>query len=342
MSQIYSLLNDVKTNIDLYEKEELTDIEMAKMKKFVKLKRGKSRSLRTLASMACALLVVILVENTAFADEIHDVTKSIGWQISNFLGIEKDLQDYVTVLNTSQTDKGYTITLNEVILDKSELVVSSLIKSEKPIADGLTAYAEVYVNGKNVLNASSGGSKQLDDYAVESVINYKLKNVNTDEKLDYIIEFNQIGEGGNTIKGNWDFSFRADGEALAADTIHIPLNAYFKLPNGVKLQLTEYTSNSLGDRIYFDLSNVTKHNGAEYDMNLEGKDDLGNDITFYLSYMDGDGHGCFKASEPLDKASKSIMLKPYAVKFPEKNGKLNNDFISIGDEFTLDMGNLKK
>lgn len=340
MSQIYSLLNDVKTDLDLYDREELTDIEIQKIKNSIKNNKSK-KSGRVMATAACAAIAVFLIGNTAFADEIHVAAKSIEWQIGNFLGIDKELQDYVTVLNTSQTDKGYTITLNEVVLDENELIVCSTIKSEEPINDfSFMADEEIYVNGKNAFASSGGGSKQIDEYTIESVINYKLENVDTKQKLDIEINYNRIGREEDGVKGNWDFRFLADGSALAIDTLHIPLDAVFTLPNGEKIQLSEYASNNLGEKIKFTVLKAPENNTIDYDMQLEGEDDLGNKVDFYLSYMNGEeGTGCFKTSDPINENAKSITLKPCAVKFPETDGQLSDDFQPVGEEFTIDLSN---
>ena len=340
MSQIYSLLNDVKTDIDLYARDELTDIEMQKMKNSMK-SRQKNRSgrRRVMATVACAAIAVLLIGNTAFADEIQVAAKSIAWQIGNFLGIDKDLQDYVTVLNTSKTDKGYTITLNEVILDDNELIVSSTIKSEEPINDlSFMTDEEISVNGKSASVSSGGGSRQIDEHTIESVINYKLKNVDANQKLDIEINYNQIGREEDGVKGNWNFRFLADGSALAIDTLHFPLDASFALPNEEKIQLFEYTSNNLGEKIKFTILKAPKKNSADYDMQLEGEDDLGNKVNFSLRYMNSEG-GCFKPSDPINENANRITLRPYAVKFPETSGRLSNDFKPVGDEFTIDLRN---
>jgi len=35
----------------------------------------------------------------------------------------------------------------------------------------------------------------------------------------------------------------------------------------------------------------------------------------------------------------SISLTPYAVKFPEESGRMNNDFKQAGEEFTIYLNN---
>lgn len=341
MKQIYSLLNDVNTSMEHYERTELTDIENAELKKAVKrITHKRGREHKAIASVACAALLVAAIGGVAFHGEVYATAKSIAWQIGSFMGIDKNLQNYTEVLNTSQTEKGYTITLNEVILDGNALIVSSTIKSEKKIAaPGLDATGDVYVNGKRSSDAAGGGSKLLDNYTEESVMTYQLKGIETGSKLDIEILYNQIGVEKDAVKGDWRFQFAADGTALAADTIHVGLNQSFNLPNGAIVSLDEYTSNNLGQKIYFTVSGVTGLKCAEYDLQLSGLDDLGKNVEFDMRSMNGDeGKGVFVTSgEGISETAKTLTLIPSAVKFPETNGRLSNDFSPVGEKFVIEL-----
>lgn len=339
MNGIYSLLNEVETDINQYDRADLNDIEIQKLKKNMRGRAGNRHKSRIAASAACAAVAILLIGNTVFAEELQIAVKSIGWQIQNFLGTESNLQDYVTVLNTSRVDKGFTVTLNEVILDDKELIVSSTIKSEKPIGEtGLMADVSVYVNGKSIMGSAAGGSRNLNSHTMEEVIGYDLEDIDTSKNLDFEIEYNRIRRNQTDVKGNWDFKFTADGKALASDTLHLPLNISYRLPNEAVIKLTEYTSNNLGEKIYFEISSDPKTKALQYDMELMGTDNLGNKIDFYMSSANGvEGTGCFKIDESVNKSATSLTLRPYAVKFPEKSGRLSNDFKPVGDEFTIDL-----
>lgn len=409
MNQIYSMLNDLKTDPDSYEREELSEVDQKRILRDLKAsgrlgsgctqpesgkissrlqqsgtgqmgsllhQSGTGKASRSsflkfgtgrLASAAvCGFIAAIMIGGIAYADEIQFAAKSVSWQIASYLGIEKEVDDYVTVVNTSQSSKGYAITLNEVILNNDELIVSSTIQSDQKIDESLSAYADVYINGKRASDSAGGSSRQLNDYTMESVISYKLtpsilsagtrtgaviesgtgvpsrtgiqsetRKLETDaESLDFEIQFDQIYNGEKKIKGSWDFRFKASGSALAADTLHIPLNASFKLPSGELIQLTEFTSNSIGSKIYFESVEPSKGKGRSYDMNLEGTDQVGNEVIYYMSYRNKDS-GAFKLSEPLSDSVEVLTLQPYAVAFPEKSGRLSNDFKPAGESFEI-------
>eukprot|EP00831_Metopus_contortus_P012535 TRINITY_DN15040_c0_g1_i5.p1 TRINITY_DN15040_c0_g1~~TRINITY_DN15040_c0_g1_i5.p1 ORF type:complete len:138 (-),score=32.45 TRINITY_DN15040_c0_g1_i5:78-491(-) len=87
--------------------------------------------------------------------------------ISSFLGIEKSLDDYKTVIKKAVTDNGITVQLNEVILDDNELIISTNITSDKVLNENETYDTEkdIYINGKKVkFIGESGGAQKVDDY----------------------------------------------------------------------------------------------------------------------------------------------------------------------------------
>lgn len=346
MKDIYSLLNDVETNISSYAVEELTDGEKRKMLKKINQILGNDKGSTTkrrnyAAIAACAATIILIAGTISLNDGVYATAKSIAWQIGDFLGVEKNLQDYTTVIGTEKTDKGYTIKLNEIILDEDQLIVSSSVKSqEKLSAGGLMPFAEVYVNGKQVSVAAGGGSKFIDDYTEESVLDYELEDIDTNGRLDIELVYTGILKDDKEAKGDWRFHFEADGAKLAMDTTRIALNNSFPLPNGSKLVLTEYTSNDLGQKVYFKIENWDYKKDPMYDLVLKGKDNLDHKVEFGLSYFKGEKKVGRLNAAPINgtiEGVQSITLKPYAVKMPEKSGRMSHDFVEIGDSVTINL-----
>lgn len=73
-----------------------------------------------------------------------------------------------------------------------------------------------------------------------------------------------------------------------------------------------------------------------YDIRLEGKDNLGNPVTFYLSRINNK-KGRFNLEIIDNDNFTSITLIQYAVKFPEKSGRMNNNFTKTGESFTINL-----
>ena len=80
-----------------------------------------------------------------------------AYRIASFLGIEKNLQPYETVLNTSVTKSDVTLALKGAIIDRNELVVSVVTQSDAILSENFTAPGgTVYINGEEINKGSSG------------------------------------------------------------------------------------------------------------------------------------------------------------------------------------------
>ena len=114
----------------------------------------------------------------------------------------------------------------------------------------------------------------------------------------------------------------------------MPLDYSFNIDN-TKYILEEFRYNPVNQNIYGKIED--KNKGFEYDIRLKGEDNLGNKVVFYLSSSDGENL-IFRYSNlygDLADEITSINLTPYAVKFPEESGRLNNDWKEVGEEFTI-------
>lgn len=351
MKNIYDLLNDVQTNVQDYTIEEVSELEKKRMKQMVRRCAGKKRSYKKLAGAACAVVLVTAFTFSAPGNMVvYAAGEGIAWHISNFMGLDRDLQDYATVVGTSQTDQGYTIRLNEVILDQSSLVVSTNVYKEganteeelQELQMGIPM-GRVFVNGRLILDGASGGARLEDDNSVGSVIRYDLGGIDTSGELDIKLVFDNISLREGSPTGKWKFHFVADGSALAADTTTIPVNYQFALENGAKVSLTDYKANALGQRFYFTIDGVPKRERADYNLRLSGIDDLGQEVIFETMRINGnEGTGymeCQIIGAPVTEQTKWLKLTPYAVGMPKESGRMNNDYQPVGEAFTIDLVN---
>ena len=100
---------------------------------------------------------------------------------------------------------------------------------------------------------------------------------------DYQIKFSQLDIKGK-IRGNWTFSFTADGSTLMAETQRVTLDKTFTLPNCVSITLEEFTSNDLEQRILY---TAYAKEAVEYDLLVTALDEMGGEYSFYLSSFNG-------------------------------------------------------
>lgn len=350
MKNVYDLLNEVQSDVQSYTIEQPNALELKRMKRTVKRCTGKRNSHKKLIGAACAAVILCgLAMTDAGSMAVYAAGESAAYHISNFMGLNRNLQDYATVIGTSQSDNGYTIRLNEVILDQESLVVSTNVYKDGATPEETQQLLEmgiptgmVYVNGWPVLGGASGGAyRNENDNSVGSVIRYDLDGIDTSGELDIKLVFHNISLQEGCPTGTWKFHFMADGSALAADTVTIPVNHSFTLENGVTVTLTDYTSNVLGQRVYFTLEGGTATERSDYHLRLEGTDDLGQPIVFEVSRMNGkEGTGYMEwqlLGEKIAAETKSLTLTPYAVAFPKESGRMSNDYEAVGEPFTIDI-----
>jgi len=324
----------------LYEKITSTFKELPKRKKY------HTRLLR-LGSVAAILGFCVLTSigfaSPSFASNVRNISYTISSNISNFLGLQKNLDEYKTVINKEVTDKSITVKLNEVILNGSELTVSYSINSSKKLEANESWHAlnEIYVNGKQASTGASGSARNIDDYTTQAVMTYSLDKVDLSADLNIRILCSAMRLNNKETKGSWNFEFKTDGNQLEKDTKQLLLNHNFTLENGGECTLKKYTDNSLGQEIYASTSNFTRK--PMYTMELRGIDDLGNKVEFYMS-RGGEGEALFKIETingNLDEKAKVLTLTPYAAILPDKSGQMNSEYKQVGDKFTIDLSLLK-
>lgn len=291
---IYELMNDIEFDFDEYIREDFSEIEKKKLKKNFKKSINKSRSGMNKKAVCIAMIALMLAGSMCFEDTRTYAFEKITLfykDVANFLGIKKDLQDYSTVVNSSVADNGITLQLNEVILNNNELIVSTNIKSDTILepADMWAVSPSIEINGVDVSGVgSTGSSENLDEYTTQSILSYDLKsidNLDLSGNVEIKINHSSVMLGLSDYKGEWNFAFTANGDALKSDTHIQKLDKTINLNNGECYTLEQYFSNKLGQNIYGTFKNVKldEHGVSEDEFHLRGHDDLGNKVGFFVT-----------------------------------------------------------
>lgn len=358
---IYDLLNDMDFDINDYEKEELNDMEKKKLKDDFKKSNKKKFNFKKFGSIAAALLLSIgVLSQTNLGKEVYAATQSklseITYSIGYTLGIEKDISEYSNVIDQTVENNGVEVKLTDVIIDKDELILSTLINTNNP-ADMVDFDYDIFIDGKKIRHYSATGvtgkidnseeiffvndSVDIKDINLKDDLDIKivLKNLNYyayEKDIEYKEGENVEYEYFNKVKGKWIFEFNASGNELTANTYSLPIKYSFNIDNQ-RYNLEEFRYNPINQKIYGSID----YNDSKkvYDIKLEGYDDLGNEVEFYMSSSDKNSF-ILKYSNPykdLSDKAKSITLAPYAVEFPEESGRMSNDFKLVGEEFTINL-----
>ncbi|MDO5518587.1 MAG: DUF4179 domain-containing protein [Clostridium sp.] len=346
---IYDMINDGKFENEDYDVEILNDMEKKKYKNNIRKSIGGStvKARKRYKGIAAAMVFVVLgtgfLSTDAGAQVMLDMSESIG----SALRTDKNIDDYKTVINKCVSDNGVNIQLNEVVLAKNKLIISTDISSDKLLKDDEMYDADktIYINDKKVrFTGQTGSAGKVDDYTSESVMEYDLDSVNEEDlngEIDIKIIYTKVSLYGDksSVRGKWKFEFKTSRDNLMADTYEEDIDYEFTLDNGEKVILEKYMSNAVGQNIY---ARVENSNTKERDnVMLKGHDDLGNEVDFYLS-RGREGYMDFRYNNydrNIDDNAKTLTLTPYAVKMPEGNGKMpdSDEYIKVGESFDISI-----
>ncbi|WMM26172.1 DUF5643 domain-containing protein [Tissierella sp. MB52-C2] len=341
---IYRLLNQVEFNIEDYEKKELEDMEKQNLKNNLKKSMKKRFNFKRFGATAAALILTVgILSQTSFGKIVYANAESkiaeLSYSIGRALGTEKNIQPYANVVNEVVENNGVGIKLMDVIIDKDELILSTILNTNEPI-EGVVFNKTIFIDGKKrETKGASGISGAIDDSnTIFSEIYFiDMEDIELKDDMDIRIVFDALnyftGESEKKVKGKWEFEFRANGSELMDNTNALPLDYSFNIDNN-KYTLEEFRYNPVSQKIYGKIDQ--KHKG-DYDISLRGNDNLGNKVEFGISRM-SDKDMVFKYQNiygDLSDNLTSITLTPYAVKFPEESGRMNNDYKQVGEEFTI-------
>jgi len=341
---IYELLNHLEFNLEDYSKEELDDMEKQRFKNnFKKSIRRKINfkkfgTIAAIAVLSFGLLVQTNVGKNVYAaaeSKISEITYSIG----KAMGIERNIEPYANVIDDIVEHNGVEVKLNDVILDKDELIFSTMVNTTKAV-DGVRFDYDIFVDGKQLRNYGATGSLgRIDDSDTLFVETYcvNTKGINLNKNIDVKIVLKNLNYVIDTseeeIRGKWEFEFAANGSELMANTYVLPMDYSFDIGEQNYI-LEEFRHNPVNQKIF---GKVKGKSNDSYALDLRGHDNLGNEVVFFLTSVSGEDL-VFKYENfygDLSDEITSITLTPYAAKLPEKSGKMSDDYKQVGEEFTI-------
>lgn len=225
-NNIYDMINDGQFENENYDIEVLSDVEKKKYKTNVRKSiGGREMSRRKYKGIAAAVIFAVLGTGFLGTDVGAQVMIEVSESIGSALRVDKNIDDYKTVINKCVSDNGINIQLNEVVLDRNSLIISAAISSEKKLEEYESYDAEesVYINNKKVkITGATGSSRNIDEYTTESVMEYDLDSLDESDltgELNIKIIYTSVSiNHENRVRGKWKFEFKTNGDALKIDT----------------------------------------------------------------------------------------------------------------------------
>jgi len=157
---IYELLNNMKIDLDDYEKEELSDVEKQNLKRTFGSGAMKKFNFKKFVSIAAALVLVAgALGQTDFGKGVYAAAESkiseITYSVGKSLDIERDIEPYANVVNQVVEDKGIAVKITDAIIDKDELILTTIFDTGREVNSFRLDY-DVFINGKKINNGRSG------------------------------------------------------------------------------------------------------------------------------------------------------------------------------------------
>ncbi len=351
---IYRLFNDIQSDVDGYDSLSMNELDKKRMQHsakqiasaYPKQQRKMNQSRKWIAAACATLMVCGIMMTDVGSAVVYAAKENVAYHISSFLGLDRNLSEYTTVLGTEQTDNGYTIRLNEVILDQNTLIVSTDVyktDSEGNILEEVPMgipIGDVFINGREAVKVAAGGA-QYDELGntLGAVIQYHLDDrIDTSGELDIKLVYHNISVEEGRPTGNWKFHFIADGKALADATQHIPINYIVTSDDDASISFSHYSSNVLGVRIYYSIEGKLNKN-----IYLNGVDDAGNEVQFISNVYEGnyagtEGKGYMTpySNGMITEDTKSLTLTPFVSTDIVKDNRLfRGELVQAGEAFTI-------
>ena len=343
LKNMYGLINNMEFNLEGYEIQELSYVEKQNLKNNFKKKKLDFKKFGVIA--AALILAVGVFSQTetmkyayaAFESKVSKISYSIG----ESLGIKRNIEPYSNVVGQVREDNGVEVKLGEVIIDKDELIFSTMVNANRPV-DFASFDTEFFINGERLTNYGGNGSaKAMDDSQeiISMVDSVDVKGIELNKGVDIKIILKNMryfdGENEKKIKGKWEFEFTANGSELAANTYTLPINYSFSI-GSLNYTLEEFRYNPVNQKI---TGKIKGESDKDYEFDLRGQDNLGNKVVFSLRRMSDKNF--ILAYENIygdlsDKAT-SVTLTPYAREFPKKSGKVSGEFKKVGESFTINL-----
>ena len=238
--------------------------------------------------VACLAIIVMLGFCLVFHAQVYAAISRFTTAIAEILQISNDLEPYTDVVNTMQEKNGISITLNEVILtDSSLLVAVNLDTEDKYDGVGISAGENIKVNDSEYICDSSRVylRQNLEENANQYVLEWIYDDgVPLPKKADIEIGI-VVHKQTDDIEGEkFTFAFSASREELQKKTTHLKLDQRISLGEDEAV-IREFSINSITSSLKLECDKLFPEKEQYY---VEIIDMYGNKSLYSLVKKEGE------------------------------------------------------
>lgn len=307
-------------------------------------RKGKRHVCQVRRGMIAVCAAAFLCSIIIFGEEVRAAVAQIGWSISSALGLSEDMAEYVDIINTSATDAGYVITLQEAAAAEDKLVVTYTLQREngEPFEDVRIPEARFFINDTEIRNGVCQSADFInEDHTVVGIdAVYDVVGIDMAKENRYQLIFNKIDS--STI-GAWDFEFTADGTDLAADSRRISLQKEFTIDEKADIILEELVLNKLEQKISFHIDGPSNYVISNYDLQITAEDEAGHSVKFEVRRLDGvsgDGYllnNIYQDDGWIDKNAELLTLTFSVGRMIKENDQTRLGDMLSEESFTVEL-----
>lgn len=307
---IYQDLNNIQMDVSDYEEEPLAAFEQKKWEKRVlrKLHKCKNNTSKKWLGLVVALVLTVGVMIPLGKVSVANMPFMAG-MIEHFIDEEQplDYAAYKTAIGETAENAYGKLTLNEVLIDEGNLLISSTFEPAKGVSfDYQTALIpQVLINGKNLTSTRGGQSIEVNDSMYTIYGDIELADLPKAESLQLEISYDTFNFE-EAIDHPWVFDVTISTSQLAKETTTFHVDKTVALTNGQKVKLEKVIVTPISTLVYYDLTEASE---ATYFKIVSAS---GKEWSFKeASNSNTTGDQSYSRYAPIDIKNETYSLIPY-------------------------------
>lgn len=221
MKDRFKILNNVKIDIDEYEKLKFDNNDEFKAKMNKKIKSRKLMNAIKISTVSSAVAVICIVSISLFNPEIVRAMSIIDKVIEIFDSstfgspVDKYIK-YSQGVEISATDNDTTISVTDFIIDENMFMIGLIVESDilsgyegKNEGDFVNTSVDISINGKRVKSVGQI-ARQIDDTTGAVILTGNIADLNIADNVKVKIHIGGINQGKKGISGDWKLKFKGE------------------------------------------------------------------------------------------------------------------------------------
>lgn len=336
MKDIYEILNDVDIDENEIEIMQVSDIEKANVKRYLKKSLKKNKGWKKKGLVAAALCCVVIgsvgavgITNPAYAAEIPVVGDIFRFLDNGKTGVYDKYKENSNEINVTKVSNGISITIKNAIYDGETLSYTYEIKGDKDLGK------RVFISGYE--SGFEGGSHTEKVGANTYIGQFNIRNICKEQdgvscKIDIRkLKVWKENDKSYEVKGVWDFNIDLKAveskkeiinRGIEKEGINVNIDSISKTKMSFIIYYSDRVPRELIDKWFFT------------SLKIEAKDDLGDIYEGVVNGGHGEDESNMTYSETfgkLDENATKLIITPkmHLCNIDDEEGEIKFDDIII-------------